>query len=64
MKEKPFPVVDEALLKSLDEHFPMKDFAVVGDLNKLNYHYGQRSVVQFLRSKFYEQNENILNVKE
>ena len=56
-----FPTVNKTLLKALDERFPMKDFGHTDDLNKLNFHYGQRSVISFLKAQYNIQNENILN---
>tara|TARA_R100000278_G_scaffold22077_3_gene20807 strand:- start:17 stop:214 length:198 start_codon:yes stop_codon:yes gene_type:complete len=63
MKEEPFPQVSEALINAIEGAFPLYEFQISDDLNSLNYHYGQRSVVRFLRSKYYEQNENILKNK-
>ena len=57
------PVIPEHIVKYLEDVFPMQDFGVNTDFRKLDFHYGQRSVVRFLRSKMYEQNENILNSK-
>jgi hypothetical protein len=56
-----FPTVNKTLLKALDERFPMKDFGQTDDINKLNFHYGQRSVISFLKAQYNIQNENILN---
>ena len=38
------------MLKALDERFPMQDFGQTDDITKLNFHYGQRSVINFLKS--------------
>jgi hypothetical protein len=48
------------MLKALDERFPMQDFGQTSDITKLNFHYGQRSVINFLKSEYAIQNENIL----
>tara|TARA_S200002703_G_scaffold143284_1_gene136221 strand:- start:88 stop:282 length:195 start_codon:yes stop_codon:yes gene_type:complete len=55
-----FPKVTKAMLKALDERFPMQDFGQTDDITKLNFHYGQRSVINFLKSEYHIQNENIL----
>lgn len=62
MKE-PEPLIPEQVVTYLESVFPAQDFTPSTELRKLDFHYGQRSVVRFLRSKFYEQNENILNPK-
>jgi hypothetical protein len=56
-----FPTITKAVLKALEERFPMKDFGQTNDINKLNFHYGQRSVLSFLKSEYNIQNQNILN---
>ena len=58
--QSPFPNVTKRLVKSLEEAFPKKDFTPETTLRDLDYHYGQRSVVNFLRLKLEEQSENIL----
>jgi hypothetical protein len=58
--QSPFPKVTKSLIKSLEEIFPKKDFNTETTLRELDYHYGQRSVVNFLRLKLEEQSENIL----
>tara|TARA_Y100001963_G_C6514530_1_gene323700 strand:- start:348 stop:539 length:192 start_codon:yes stop_codon:yes gene_type:complete len=60
MKINPFPQVNSAFIKALEEHFPAKDFDTSTDLRALDHHYGQRSVINFLKAKFDEQNETIL----
>ncbi len=60
MKE---PIIPEQIVTYLENVFAARDFTTDTELRKLDFHYGQRSVVRFLRSKFYEQNENILNPK-
>ena len=59
---KQFPKLSKVLVKTLDEDiFPAKDFPATNDVAKLNYHYGQRSVIQYLKHQYKIQNENILN---
>jgi|11BtaG_2_1085332.scaffolds.fasta_scaffold06307_6 hypothetical protein len=59
---KQFPKLSKVLIKTLDEDvFPTKDFPATNDVAKLNYHYGQRSVIQYLKHQYKIQNENILN---
>ena len=60
MNETQFPRITKALIQSLDERFPMQDFGCTDEINKLNFHYGQRSVISFLKSQYNIQNENIL----
>ena len=55
-----FPNVTKSLLKALDERFPKRDFDVDKSLRELDFHYGQRSVVNFLKQKLIEQSERIL----
>lgn len=56
-----FPKIPTALLKALEEAFPPQDFGVSESVCKLNFHYGQRSVVNFLKNKHQIQNESILS---
>jgi len=58
--EIPFPSVSGSLIKALDIRFPKTDFGPSKVLRDLDYHYGQRAVINFLRVKLEEQNENIL----
>jgi hypothetical protein len=58
---KQFPKLSKVLIKTLDEVFPSKDFPATDDVAKLNFHYGQRSVIQYLKHQYKIQNENILN---
>jgi hypothetical protein len=52
--------VSKELIEALDERFPMRDFDTSSTLRELDYHYGQRSVINFLRDKLEEQIENSL----
>ncbi len=52
------------MLKELNEVFPKKDFTTKDNLRDIDYHSGQRSVVNYLQHQFEIQNENILNQKE
>lgn len=56
-----FPLVSDALLKALDEVFPLRDTYPSESLRDIDYHGGSRAVVNFLRHKNKIQNENILN---
>jgi hypothetical protein len=58
---KQFPKLSKVLITTLDEVFPSKDFPATDDVAKLNFHYGQRSVIQYLKHQYKIQNENILN---
>lgn len=58
--QSPFPNVTKTIVKALEETFPKKDFNTETTLRELDYHYGQRAVVNFLRLKLEEQSENIL----
>lgn len=56
-----FPTITPALLKAVEEIFPQRDFECNADMQKLMFHYGQRSVINFLKSKYQEQNQNLPN---
>jgi len=58
--DKPFPPVSPTLLKTLGENFPSKDFDTSTSLRDMDFHNGQRSVINFLTHQFNIQNENIL----
>ena len=58
---KQFPKITKTLITSLEEKFPQRDFPATDNVAELNYHYGQRSVIQFLKHQYTIQNENILN---
>ena len=60
MDNKSFPFVSNELVKELDEIFPPKEFSPKDDLRDMDYYFGQRNIVNFLRAKYAEQNENIL----
>ena len=55
-----FPNVTKTLVKALDDTFPKRDFDTEKSLRELDFHYGQRSVVNFLKQKLIEQSERIL----
>lgn len=55
-----FPTVSPVLVKALEETFPSQDFTPEKGVRELDYHYGQRSVVNFLKHTAQIQNENIL----
>ena len=50
-KEDTFPFVSNELIKKLDEIFPAKEFGPKDDLREMDYFFGQRNIVNFLRSK-------------
>ena len=58
---EPFPFVSDSIIKSLDSIFPPKEFSPKDDLREMDYYFGQRNIVNFLRAKNAEQNENILS---
>ena len=60
MDNKSFPFVSNELVKELDEIFPPKEFSPKDDLRQMDYYFGQRNIVNYLRAKNAEQNENIL----
>jgi len=55
------PPITKSLLKALEETFPATDFPATDSVPKLNFHYGQRSVVNFLKHHYRIQTENIIN---
>jgi len=57
---KPFPIVPSELVNELDELFPPKEFSPKDNLRDMDYYFGQRNIVNFLRAKNAEQTENIL----
>ena len=58
--QESFPNVTKTLVKALDDAFPKRDFDTEKSLRELDFHYGQRSVVNFLKQKLIEQSERIL----
>ena len=56
-----FPTITPALLKAMENSFPQTDFGYNAEMSKLMFHYGQRSVINFLKSKHDQQNENLTN---
>ena len=59
--DEQFPLVSSELVKRLNEVFPPKEFSPKDDLRTMDYYFGQRNIVNYLRAKNAEQNENILN---
>jgi|TARA_R100000278_G_scaffold16016_1_gene16364 hypothetical protein len=55
-----FPVVSSELVKKLDDIFPPKEFSPKDELRDMDYYFGQRNIINFLRAKNAEQNENLL----
>jgi hypothetical protein len=60
MDNNSFPIVTSELVEKLDEVFPVKEFGPTDMLREMDYYYGQRNIVNFLRAKHAEQSENIL----
>ena len=58
--QAPFPHLSKRLVKALNEVFKSRDFDTKTSLRELDFHFGQRSVVNFLIHKLEEQSENIL----
>ncbi len=56
--------ISEMLVKELDEIFAAKEFSPNSSKDEIMYHYGQRSVVRFLKHHLNIQSDNILNPKE
>ena len=56
--------ISEMLVKELDEIFAVKEFSPNSSKDEIMYHYGQRSVVRFLKHHLTIQSDNILNPKE
>ena len=57
---EPFPIVLSELVRRLDEIFPPKELNPTDDLRQMDYYFGQRNIVNYLRAKNVEQSENIL----
>jgi len=56
------PPLSGGLIEVLENSFPSRDFTPEElELNHLSFHYGQRSVVNFLKHHYQLQNETILN---
>lgn len=55
-----FPPISAALIKCLEEVYPSQDFTPSKPVRDLDFHYGQRSVVNFIKHTYQIQNENIL----
>ena len=60
MNKQEFPFVSNELVKELDEIFPPKEFSPKDNLRDMDYYFGQRNLINFLRAKNAEQTENIL----
>ena len=60
-----FPPIPPILLDRLEERFPLReDFGPKSSIEDLMHHFGQRSVIRFLREQQKLQNENILTNKD
>jgi len=55
------PPLSKALLDALEASFPAQDFPATDKVSQLNFHYGQRSVVNFIKHHYQLQTENIIN---
>ena len=55
------PPINKALLDALESSFPAQDFPATDSVPQLNFHYGQRSVVNFIKHHYQLQTENIIN---
>jgi len=59
---EPFPPIPDILIDRLDAAFPFReDFGPTTSHVAMVHHYGQRSVIRFLRDQQALQNETILN---
>lgn len=54
------PPISATLIKCLEEVYPPQDFTPSKGIRELDFYYGQRSVVNFLKHSYQIQNENIL----
>lgn len=58
--ETEFPTIPKSFVDALESSYPSKDFTSEADHSALMFHYGQRSVVNFIKHQYKIQNENIL----
>lgn len=56
--------ISPTLIKELDAIFTVKEFSPENSKDEMMYHYGQRSVIRFLKHHLNIQQDNILNTKE
>ena len=56
--------ISPTLIKELDSVFAAKEFSPENSKDEMMYHYGQRSVIRFLKHHLNIQQDNILNPKE
>lgn len=56
--------ISETLVGELDTVFPVKEFSPTSTKEEMMYHYGQRSVIRYLKHQLNIQQDNILNTKE
>lgn len=56
--------VPERLLNDLEDCFPLRDFGPKSEMSEIMYHYGQRSVINFLKHHVKMQQDNILNTED
>ena len=55
--DKPVPHLNRELVDFIDNSFPIRDFMHKNTHAEIMHHFGQRSVVRFLKHKLAEQNE-------
>ena len=58
------PPISSTLVNELDTIFAIKEFLPNTSKDDIMYHYGQRSVIRFLKHHLNIQQDNILNPKE
>lgn len=63
MEDEIFPYIPADLIEALDRIFPEKTPPLSMSLDEIRFKSGQRSVVQFLKTKHEEQTESVLNRK-
>jgi hypothetical protein len=58
--QPPFPAIPEDLLEALETLFPERSAELSWSDREVWHRSGQREVVRFLRSRFAEQNETVI----
>lgn len=56
--------ISPTLVDELDTVFAVKEFSPTNSKEEMMYHYGQRSVIRYLKHHLNIQQDNILNPKE
>jgi len=57
----PIPPISKQLIEALEEFYPPRDFTPTDSVCQLNFHYGQRAVVNFLKHHYAIQNETVIH---